>query len=690
MHLSVLLKPYGKLLRSASQVDVMSDFQHAQLNWDDQGQPHSQLFDDVYFSRDNGLEETRHVFLESSQLEQRFRGLAEQELLCIGETGFGTGMNFLCTWQLFERCAPGNARLHFVSVEKYPLHLDDLRRAWQAWPELAAYSEALIEQYQVILPGFQRLSFAAGRVQLTLMIGDALDCLSQLDACIDAWYLDGFAPARNPAMWTPELFAQLARLSAPGASLATFTSSGLVRRGLSNAGFAVRRVPGFGTKWEMLQGHYRADQLPGGKPWYRRPAPPGERRALVIGGGLAGCSSAASLAARGWQVTLLERRENLASEASGNPQGILYLKPSAHRTTLSQLVLSGFGSTRRLLSNCPQTDHWQACGVLQLARDPQEQQRQRELTGAFPADLLHWVDARQASQLSGIPLSEGGLFYPQAGWVNPPALCAWWSKHPNIHLQLHQEVLELRRLNGQWQAWAGERLLAEAPVVILASALEITRFTQTRGLPLKGIRGQITRLPATDGSRGLKTVICAEGYVAPAWQGEHTLGASFNFQRLDCTPSAQEHASNLELLRDISGELAARLHADQLDPADLQGRAALRCTTPDYLPLVGPLADSESFAEAYAMLSKDARLVPETPCPWQEGLYLNSGHGSRGLITAPICAELLAAWLENEPLPLPRAVAEACHPNRFLLRRLIRRTDKTSTGLQGTSDVPSS
>lgn len=650
----------------------MNDFQHALLHWDEQGQPLSSSYDDVYFSKANGLEETRYVFLANSHLPERFAALAEHAQLCIGETGFGTGLNFLCAWQLFEQRAPGTARLHFVSVEKHPLQLADLARALQLWPELEPYSRALLAQYQGIHPGFQRLSFAAGRVQLTLLIGDASTSLAELDAQIDAWFLDGFSPAKNPEMWSPELFAQLARLSAPGATLATFASTGFVRRGLIEAGFSMRKVPGFGKKWEMLQGHYTGPQQPVGKPWYARPPASHERRALVIGGGLAGCSSAASLAARGWQVSLLERHSALAQEASGNPQGVLYLKLSAHHTPLSQLIVSGYGRTRRLLQELPEGQVWQPCGVLQLGLDDKEQARQSSLAVAFPADLLRQVDRHEAERLSGIELPSGGLFYPHAGWAHPPALCRMLAEHPGISLLLHQEALELRRADSQWQAWSGTQLLAQAPVVILASAVEILRFPQTAGMPLKGIRGQITRLPATSASQTLKTVVCAEGYVAPAWRGEHTLGASFNFQRLDSQPSTEEHASNLELLGEISRDLSQRLQVDQLDPARLEGRAALRCTTSDYLPLVGPLADADAFARDYAVLAKDARQIPETPCPWQEGLYLNSGHGSRGLITAPLSGELLASWLNNEPLPLPRAVAEACHPNRYLLRQLVR------------------
>lgn len=653
----------------------MSESPYAQLDWDAQGQPLSRQFDDVYFAREDGLGETRHVFLAGNQLAERCAALPAGGRLCIGETGFGTGTNFLCAWQLFEQSAPVDAQLHFVSVEKYPLNPADLQRALALWPELAPWSGQLLEQYVAIHPGFQRLLLAGGRVVLTLLIGDALEQLPQLDGQIDVWFLDGFSPAKNPDMWGLPLFQQLARLSAPGASLATFASSGFVRRALIEAGFSMRRVPGYGTKWENLNGHYAGPATAAEKPWFARPqyrAP--QRTALVIGAGLAGCSTAASLAARGWQVSLLERHADVAQEASGNPQGVLYLKLSAHGTALSQLIVSGFGHTRRLLQRLQAGSDWAPCGVLQLAFDDKEAERQARLSVVFPSQLLHSLDQAQAEDRAGINLASGGLFYPEAGWVHPPALCQLLAAHPQIRLLTHSEALQLRRVDGRWQALDGERLLAAAPVAVLAGAAEVKRFAAAAELPLKRIRGQISRLPQTAASAALSCVVCAEGYVAPPRHGEHTLGASFDFHNDDLTPTVSEHAGNLQLLQDISRDLAERLQADQLDPAQLEGRAAFRCTSPDYLPIVGPLADSVAFAAAYAVLGKDARQVPDSPCPWLDGLYVNSGHGSRGLITAPLSGELLAAWLNNEPLPVPRSVAEACHPNRFALRKLIRKT----------------
>ncbi|MBK3439843.1 bifunctional tRNA (5-methylaminomethyl-2-thiouridine)(34)-methyltransferase MnmD/FAD-dependent 5-carboxymethylaminomethyl-2-thiouridine(34) oxidoreductase MnmC [Pseudomonas sp. MF7448] len=651
---------------------------NAQLDWDDQGRPRSRVFDDVYFSDKSGLDETRYVFLEQNRLQERFAALPVGGRLVIGETGFGTGLNFLCAWQLFEQHAVPGARLHFVSVEKYPLRHADLQRALALWPALKPLADQLLAQYVAIHQGFQRLILANGRVTLTLLIGDALEQLPQLDAQIDAWFLDGFAPAKNPDMWTAELFAELARLAAPGSTISTFTSTGWVRRLLNSAGFKMKRTPGIGHKWEILRGEFLgwpADApLPAPiKPWFARPtALKGERRALVIGGGMAGCTSAASLAARGWQVSLLERHEGLAQEASGNPQGVLYLKLSAHGTALSQMIVSGFGHTRRLLEHLQRGVDWDACGVLQLAFNAKEAERQAQLAQAFAPDLLHLLDRDQAQARAGVGLAYGGLFFPEGGWVHPPALCQWQARQPGITVHVLHEALKLRKVDEQWQAWDGDRLLASAPVVVLAGAAEVKRFAASAELPLKRIRGQITRLPQTTDSQALATVVCAEGYVAPVRLGEHTLGASFDFKSDDLAPTAAEHAGNLALLQEISPDLAQRLCADSLSPHTLEGRAAFRCTSPDYLPIVGPLVDPQAFAQAYDALRKDARHTPDIACPWLDGLYVNSGHGSRGLITAPLCAELLAAWLDNEPLPLPRSVAEACHPSRFALRALIR------------------
>ena len=187
--------------------DTTTPLQHAELDWDENGQPQSRRYGDVYFSRASGLAETAHVFLQPNRLAERFAALHDGQRMVIGETGFGTGLNFLCAWRLFEQQAPTGSHLHFVSVEKHPLSPEDLQRALALWPELQDLAQQLLGQYVAVNPGFQQFHF--GRVTLTLMVGDALECLGGLDAQVEAWFLDGFAPSKNPDMWQPELFAQL-------------------------------------------------------------------------------------------------------------------------------------------------------------------------------------------------------------------------------------------------------------------------------------------------------------------------------------------------------------------------------------------------------------------------------------------------------------------------------------------------
>lgn len=667
----------------------MNDIDHAQLNWDPQGQPLSSQFDDVYFSKASGLDESRYVFIEHNQLAERFASLQQGQTFVIGETGFGTGLNFLAAWQHFLEHAPADTRLHFISVEKYPLQPADLAKALELWPELAELREQLLQQYLAIHPGFQHFQLNNGRVSLTLLIGDVLEMLGQLDGSIDAWFLDGFAPSKNPEMWNEAVFAQLARLSTAGSSLATFTSAGFVRRGLAAVGFTMQRPAGFGHKRQMLAGQFQPaedanESKQSSAPWFARPCQmplaPEQRHAIIIGAGLAGCASAASLAARGWQVTLIEQHEQIAQEASGNAQGTLYLKLSAHHTALSRFVLAGFGYTRRLLA-AHSTEHssqpvlddtdWSSCGVLQLAFNDKEQQRQAELAAHFPTTLLRPVDAQQASQLTGIELDKGGLFFPEAGWVNPPALCQLLIQHPLINVKTSLQAVTLTQHNQEWQVHDADSVIASAPVVVLCNAAQVAQFSQTKHLQLKPIRGQTTQLPANP-QQPIHCVVSAQGYISPARHNQHTIGASFNFSESSPAPTLAEHRSNLQLLNQLSPAFKEQFDTDNIDVSQLKGHAALRSTSNDYLPVVGPVAQHAAFMDTYAALRKNARLPLQQPCPWHQGLYVNTGHGTRGLISTPLAAELLAAWMCAEPLPVPLELAQECHPNRFALRALMR------------------
>jgi tRNA 5-methylaminomethyl-2-thiouridine biosynthesis bifunctional protein len=312
--------------------------------------------------------------------------------------------------------------------------------------------------------------------------------------------------------------------------------------------------------------------------------------------------------------------------------------------------------------------------VLQLAYDDDEAHRQARLSAlGWPSTLLSLLDRAEASGRAGIDVPAGGLLFPAAGWVHPPALCRALARHSAIRLVLSREAVQLRRAADGWVVSDGTGDIAAAPVVVIAAAGVSAAFAETRYLPLRLIRGQLSFVPATPASRALRTVVCGEGYVAPARNGHHSLGATHRFRDTSTALTAAEHHENLAKLARLAPALYAAVGGDRLDPAQLSGRAALRCSAPDDLPIVGPVVDAAGFSSTYAPLARDATLELEAASPWLDGLYINAAHGSRGLVTAPLSGEMLAAYLEGEPAPLPRAVMEAAHPSRFLLRDLIRR-----------------
>jgi tRNA 5-methylaminomethyl-2-thiouridine biosynthesis bifunctional protein len=624
------------------------------LEWQN-GQPFSKVFGDIYFSQESGLEETRHVFLHHNRLQERWSAL-RSPVFTIAETGFGTGLNFLCAWQLWRTTAPAHCRLHFVSTEKFPLSREDLTKALALWPELQALSDQLLDQYTCLAPGWRRCSFEEGRVTLTLLIGDASTMLHELRAQVDAWFLDGFAPAKNPEMWQPRLFKEMARLSSAGATFATFTSAGLVRRGLEEADFDVEKVAGYGRKREMLRGIFKGSAVS------RQPTP---KQAVVIGGGIAGSATAYSLATRGWHVTLIERHANLAVEASGNPQGVLYPRLSGHDIPLSRVAQYGFLHTHALLQRVLQrgTD-WDDCGLLQQAFNARESKRCAEVVARhLPADLIYAIDADKATQFTGMAMPHGGLWFPKGGWVHPPALCQALAAHPNITVKTHTEALSLKKTEtGSWQIWNDQICLLESETVILAGANETTRFPQVGHLPLTPVRGQISQLPATAESQRLKAVICTEGYISPARNGSHCIGASFDPEDTALETRISDHQQNLAMLHQLSPALLTAFDSPQAQL--LEGRVALRCVTPDYLPAVGPLLDADGVIARYSPGSR----LSASHLPWHSGLYVNTGHGSKGMLTAPLGGEIIAAHLEGEPMPVDATLARTLDPNRFLLR----------------------
>ncbi|MES3675329.1 bifunctional tRNA (5-methylaminomethyl-2-thiouridine)(34)-methyltransferase MnmD/FAD-dependent 5-carboxymethylaminomethyl-2-thiouridine(34) oxidoreductase MnmC [Halomonas elongata] len=656
----------------------------AHLDWrpDDGGEdtPHSSEFDDVYFSRHDGRAETEHVFLDANRLPERFQDWTEDRPFVIGETGFGTGLNMLCAWACFDAHAPARARLHLVSTELYPLDRRDLARALAAWPDLADRAAVLLAQWPEPVSGVHRLWLDA-RVTLDLHFGDTAERLRWLDGRVDAWFLDGFAPARNPDMWQPALFAAMAARSRPGATFATFTCAGVVKRGLAAAGFAWRKVPGFGRKREMLAGEITtppADERRRATPWFTPPAPCPRRRVAVIGGGIAGTSVAAALARRGVAVTLIDR-EGPGAGASGNRQGVLYVKLAAETNDQSRCYLAGLLHSRRWLDALdPDGSLWQPCGVLQLATTPREAKRQAAFLSnhPLPDSVVRGVSSEQASQLAGIPIENGGLEYPLAGWVRPDALCRRLAATPGVTL-LRAEVDDITATP---EGWRLSMTTDEGPdefdadQVVIATASLANRFAQTADLPLQPVRGQVSSLTLPENAPAPSRVICAGGYVAPPRDGRLTFGATFRPNETDAQVSDADHRANRdELTRTLPGYAAALEGSGaSLDTAAFDGRAAVRAASPDKTPYAGPVPDAAAWRQAYALLAKDATRIPDLAGQHHPGLWISAAHGSRGLASAPLCAEIIASRICDEPMPLEAPLVDHLHPGRRLIRELIR------------------
>lgn len=649
----------------------------AQLDWS-QGQPASTFYGDVYFSRDGGAAECRHVFLDGNQLPQTLAALAPEASLTIIETGFGSGLNWLCT-QALRRELGYRGWLHYVSIEKHPLTVTDLRQAQACWPALTEFAQALEADYPELLPGFHRLLFPQWKTTLTLVFADVADALPHLCARADAWFLDGFAPARNPDMWTQALYAQMARLSRPGARFATFTAAGHVRRGLQAAGFAVTKRAGFGRKREMLCGQFmgvtpalQAPTAPPHRPGLERPALPAHarqaRRALVIGAGIAGASTAHALALRGWQVEVLDA-QHVAAGASGNPAAVVSLKPAPAGQALAHFGQHASLHMLRLLRQA-RTDLWQACGMLEWSAPGQERQRHR--TAELPAHLQQTLDADAASQEAGLPLAQAARLQAQAGCLDAAAYCRQLLQHPQIQLREHCAVADLVHDQTVWQALdAQAQRIAQAPVLIVANGPAARALTPTRHLPLRAVRGQVALLPASAGSADLQRLLCERGYLSPAlggiYQGWHCAGASYVPDDEDCSLRAAENAEIRELLLAAVPALAARLSP----VAQWRGRASLRAQSPDYLPLLGPVASPAQMQADYAGL-RQGRVQDYPALSPLPGLYVHLGHGSQGFSQALLAAEILCAELCQEPAPVSQHCLQQLHPMRFYLRALKR------------------
>ncbi len=604
----------------------------APITFNELGLPVSIEFDDIYFSNDDGLAETRYVFLKHNDLTQRWQ-THRHENFVIAESGFGTGLNFLACSQLFLQQAPKSLRLHFVSFEKYPLELEDLQTSWQHFPELAALAEALKNVYPAAEAGCHRVYLAQGRITLDLWFGDIH---SQLPAwlpaannTVDAWFLDGFAPDKNPDMWQPSLYQAMAASCRNQATFATFTAAGAVRRGLQAAGFEVSKAKGYGRKREMLHGQINKAELP-----------TTAKSLTIVGGGIAAACLAWSCSRRGIPVRLLTT--GLSDGASGNAQGAVYPLLQAQLSPVSQFFASAFNHARQFYAQTL-AEHWHESGVVQLVFTAKRLQRMQKILGQFDANdalyhplTVHGLTAKETQQLWSALPPHPALFYPRGGWLEPvqavQQICA--AAGDLLKVETISPVTQVKQNGSGWRIFT-ETGDYDAETLVLAAGAGLTKLLEPWQLPLQNVRGQVTQVASTAVTESCPTVVCYKGYFTPAAQQQHCVGATYSrtYSNAEARqPTVTDDQENLAILQD-------NLAQPWTENLQITGqRASERNTTRDHLPIVG----------------------------WLEpGLGVLGGLASRGYTSAPLCAELLVAQWCQEPAPLAADLIKRLAPQRL-------------------------
>lgn len=625
------------------------------------------------------MAESNYVFIEGNQLRQRWQSHKGHTPFVIAEIGVGTALNVCLTIVSWLKHRPPGGQLHYLGLERAPVRPEDMQRALTQWPELAAVLTPLMARWPDPLAGCHRRYLNDWGFTLDLWWGDADEILSDLSShatpWVDAWYLDGFAPAKETGPWSANIFTAMAALSRPGATFSTFTAASAVRHGLTTAGFAVQKRPGYGHKRDALWGTLEASPQqspPPLTPWDLNPAPKPIDSALVVGAGLAGAHVARALVRRGIPVTVLEAG-SIAGEGSGNLQGVTYTRLSHQHNPLTDFSIAAFSYATddyRTLTEAglltPGIDIGSG-GYIQLhERDDSLRHLERVLDLA--PDFARVLSASEISAITGLTPRCGGIHYQRGGWLDPRAPCRVLLDHPLITVREQCGAISLHRQGDQWVAGSTQNpALAQAPAAVLATARQVVQQPELAWLPLNTIRGQTTHLPAINALSGLSIPVCDEGYLPPAREGVHCLGASFGPGDTETGERAAEHAHNIDMMRHAFPEL-------ELDPppGGWQGHVALRCNSNDYLPVAGMVPRLADFNQCYAALQHDRKRIIDADAPLHPGLAVLTSLGSRGLTAAPLAAERVVDQLLGTPPCLPRYLQRAISPARFAERGLKR------------------
>jgi tRNA 5-methylaminomethyl-2-thiouridine biosynthesis bifunctional protein len=659
--------------------------ENAKITWLESGLPYSTQFQDIYYSRDDAVAESQHVFLEANKLRQRWEQDSSIETFHIGELGFGSGLNFLQVMKLWQELDKRPTRLNYIAFEKHPLTIEQLQRIHQHWPSLITQSAELVEQYTDHSEGCHRIPLTNGII-LDIYYGDAFDQLNQrmTHACpaIQCWFLDGFSPANNIELWEEPLMHLLASCSEEYTTLSTYSVAGKVRSALKNAGFEVSKIQGFGRKRhslhatmpasgiESLEGKPKEEELlhSADSPWFTLPKPHfAGKNAVVIGAGLAGCSTAHSLAQRGWTVTVIDAQDKPASAASGNSQMALRCRLFNTLSPEAQFFLHAYLFALRQFTQIGRHSDlsWNPCGLLQLSnamnkRNPLQLEKLQHL---YSNQIVRLLSKDQASSEAGIALSEEAWFFKSGGAMKPTSLCENYLAHTSISCIFNARVTDLERTGEKWQVNAGQAQPIIVDVVVIANSHSAMQLIQCADLPLQSLRGQTSEISTNESSSKLKSVVSGGRTIFPASEGRHLLSASYaNSSKLQALP-ADSHENSVVAATNFAV-------ADILNKETVVERVSLRCNSPDRMPLVGMAPNIEKMRTVYAGLARNAKAKFTSAGEYYVGLYLNVAHGSNGLASCPLSAEFLASLISNENLPLSRDIAASINPTRFLIKDL--------------------
>ena len=648
----------------------------------DNGSPFSQHFNDIYFDTESGFQQSEHVFIKGNKIKSQL--LACSDEFVIAETGFGTGLNFLLTLQLYSQLATQHALplLHFISTEKYPLSKSQLVQALSCFDTLKQERDQLIAVYPDKPQTQFECSLLNGKVKLTIFFDDATHAFAQMplprksSGLVNAWYLDGFTPAKNPDMWTDELFTQVARLSKEQASLSTFSVAGFIRRGLEHVGFRLEKKTYLGNKNEILAGKYQQNKL-NGQGYKLRPAITKPQHVSIIGGGIASACAAYYLTKNGIKVTLYCKDNYIAQGASSNAIGALF--PLIHQQSddISEFYQQAFWAALDLYKDLDAQGYHFAhdwCGLLEISYKTSLKQRQKffEQHPVWPEALVHSLDATQASKKAKITLAHGGLFFPHSGWIAPQELVQQLllaAKNTNrLRIETSTKVESLTQLaDSTWQLNTIKGKV-NASVVVYCGGAEAINLPIINQLPLTSVRGQVTSMATNSHIENLNTVICHKGYLTPKYNGAHCIGATFDKNSVDICANKKDDLFNLAMLEKCLPTLDIWSENDVVT-----SKARLRCMTPDHLPMVGVMPNIDEHKSTYAHLSKDKNWRFNQAAPAISNLYVLTGLGARGLCTAPLLAQILSADLCGSPYPVNNNMLFNLAPNRFVIRDLIKR-----------------